>query len=75
MQQVGSMPLLSREEELAAARRVADYRTEFRRALYASDYVLLYVSARRSPHASVRRDGATNCPAGRQDVRCRGPLL
>jgi len=44
MQQVGTLPLLSREEELAAARRVAESRTEFRRALCSADYVLLYVT-------------------------------
>jgi len=46
MEQVAAIPMLSREEELSIARRVADTRAEFRRALYASDYVLLWMANR-----------------------------
>jgi len=38
--QVGKLPLLGRDEEIAAARRVAAARVQFRRHLLANDYVL-----------------------------------
>ena len=40
LEQVGRLPMLRRDEEIAAARRVASTRAEFRRHLLATDYVL-----------------------------------
>ena len=38
--QMGSIPMLSRREEIAAAQRIEKTRTRFRRALLATDYAL-----------------------------------
>jgi RNA polymerase primary sigma factor len=40
LMQMGEIPLLSREEEIASARRIEWTRTRFRRAMLASDFVL-----------------------------------
>jgi len=64
MEQVSAIPLMSRDEELATARRVAETRSRFRRALFGADYVVLAMieTLRRVLRREARLDGVLDVP-------------
>ncbi len=66
LEQVGKLPMLSRDEEIVAARRVASARARFRRHLLGTDYVLQMIAGlfRDALDSRTRLDGVVDVALG-----------
>ncbi|MBN2215868.1 MAG: sigma-70 family RNA polymerase sigma factor [Pirellulales bacterium] len=73
LEQVGRVPMLRRDEEIAAARRIAAARAEFRRHLLGNDYVLstMLGAFQDALDGKARLDGIVDVALGNVAEKCR----